>query len=199
MASDVFGILRPADNSGPKTVIVLGAPRGGTSMVAATLRKLGVMMGENLGHQHEDRKFRGDVPVEEMIETIKERNATQSLWGWKLPNSVYYLEKLMPHVRNPHLVAIFRNPFSISRSSAERDKREYDAKLLQVAVNHSKKVVDLIATIEVPTALAAFEAVMANREEFVRGLAGFINVTAEDAIQEALRTGINKELGYIRF
>src|SRR5215469_5858876 len=126
MADDVFGVLRPTNSDPKKTVVVLGAPRGGTSMVAAALRKLGVAMGENLGHQHEDRSFRAEVPLEEMIATVKKRNETHDLWGWKLPNNIYYLEQLFPHLRNPHFVAIFRNPYSISRSSAERDRRAYE-------------------------------------------------------------------------
>lgn len=199
MADDVFGILRPANPDPKKTVIVLGAPRGGTSMVAATLRKLGVMMGEKLGHQHEDRNFRRDVPLPQMVETIKRRNETCDLWGWKLPNSVYYVEKLIPHLRNPHFVAVFRNPYSISRSSAERDGRAYDARLLQVAANHTKLVVDLIGRLEAPTALAAFEAVLRGPEEFVRGLAEFIGRQVGNDLDEIVNQAINTGVGYVKF
>ncbi len=157
MADDVFGVLRRPNSNPQKTIVVLGAPRGGTSMVAVTLRKLGVMMGEKLGPQHEDRSFRREVPLADMIATVERRNAGYDLWGWKLPNNVYYLEDLLPHLRNPHLVAVFRNPYSVSRSSAARDGREYEARLLRIAANHTKRVVDLIAKLDHPTAITAFE------------------------------------------
>jgi hypothetical protein len=158
MADDVFGVLRAANSFPKKTVVVLGAPRGGTSMVAATLRKLGVMMGETLDSQHEDRHFRREVPLEDMIATVKRRDESYDLWGWKLPNAVYYVERLVPHLRNSHFVAVFRNPYSISRSSAECDNRTYGPRLLDVAVNHTKVLVDLIGRLDAPTALASLEA-----------------------------------------
>jgi hypothetical protein len=200
MADDVFRVLRPAQHGPQKTIVVLGAPRGGTSMVAATLRKLGVVMGEKLGHQHEDANFRRDVPLETMIATVQERNEKYDLWGWKMPNSVYYVEELLPHLRNPHFVAIFRNPFSISRSSSERDGREYSARLLQVAANHTKRVVDLIDRLEAPTALAGFEAVMQDRESFVRGLGEFVGVDANEAVVgQIVAEAIPQKLGYLTF
>ena len=200
MADDVFQILRPAQPGPHKTIIVLGAPRGGTSMVAATLRKLGVVMGEKLGHQHEDPSFRRDVPMETMIATVQERNEKHDVWGWKMPNSVYYVEELLPHLRNPHFVAIFRNPFSISRSSSERDNREYSARLLQVAANHTKRVVDLIDRLEAPTALAGFEGVMQHREIFVRELGDFVGVEANEAVVgQIVDEAIPKKLGYLSF
>ena len=200
MANDVFGILRPAIPGPQRTIVVLGAPRGGTSMVAATLRKLGVMMGEKLGHQHEDRSFRRDVPLADMVATVRARNASHDVWGWKLPNSVYYVEELLPHLRNPHFVAIFRNPYSISRSSAERDNREYEPRLLQAAANHTKRVVDLIDRLKGPTALAAFESVLQNREQFVRSLAEFVGLQPSDEdVGTVVAEAIPQKLGYLKF
>jgi hypothetical protein len=199
MADDVFGILRPANPDAKRTIIVLGTPRGGTSMVAATLRKLGVMMGERLGHQHEDPNFRGEVPLGDMLATVKQRNDTYDIWGWKLPNNVYYVEQLLPHLRNPHFVAVFRNPYSISRSSSERDRREYQARLLQVATNHTKTVVDLIGRLKAPTALTAFESAVRNREEFVRGLAEFVGVRPDgQLVATVAQEAINTDSGYLR-
>lgn len=200
MASDVFGIMRPAVSGPHKTIVVLGAPRGGTSMVAATLRKLGVMMGEKLGHQHEDPLFRKDVPIEEKIETVKRRNRENDVWGWKLPNTIYFIEELLPHLRNPHFVVVFRNPYSISRSSSERDGRDYDVRVLEVAANHTKKIVDLLARVEIPTALAAFESAIAEPAKFTQGLADFIGV-GEDSylVAAAAKQAVNTKLDYLRF
>ena len=200
MASDVFGILRPAIHGPQKTIVVLGAPRGGTSMVAATLRKLGIMMGERLGHQHEDPLFRKAVPLEEKVRTVERRNREHDVWGWKLPNSVYDLEELLPHLRNPHFVAIFRNPYSISRSSAERDGRDYDAHVLEVAVNHTKMVIDLVARLESPTALASFESAIKDPTKFTQGLADFIGVGGDEGlVASAAQQGVNTKLNYLKF
>ena len=200
MADDIFRVLHPAQPSPQKTVIVLGAPRGGTSMVAASLRKLGVVMGEKLGHQHEDASFRRDVPLENMIATVQQRNEKYDVWGWKMPNSIYYVEELLPHLRNPHFVAIFRNPFSISRSSSERDGRDYSIRLLQVAANHTKRIVDLMDRLQAPMALAGFEAVMQNREAFVRELGQYLGIeTNETLVSQVVAEAMPQKLGYLAF
>lgn len=198
MVDDVFHVLRPASSDRQKTIVVLGAPRGGTSMVAATLRSLGVMMGEKLGNQHEDPRFRRDIPIASMMQTILDRNTAHDVWGWKLPNTVYYVEKLLPYLRNPHFVAIFRNPYAISHSSAQRDERAYDVRLLKAAANHTKLVVDLIGRTNAPTALISFEAAIQQPERFVRSLAGFIGVPADNSkVHEVVGVAINRALGYV--
>jgi hypothetical protein len=51
-------ILRPGNLEPEKTLVVLGSPRGGTSMLAGLLRELGVHMGDRIDrHNHEDQAF----------------------------------------------------------------------------------------------------------------------------------------------
>ncbi|HVT26455.1 MAG TPA: hypothetical protein VHE81_00410 [Lacipirellulaceae bacterium] len=202
MAQDVFYVLRPPIHKPKRTIVVLGAPRGGTSMVSATLRKLGVMMGDRLGHQHEDPAFRREVPLEEKLATVQKRNAEHDVWGWKLPGAVYYIRDLLPHLQNPHFVAVFRNPLSVSRSSADRSGDEVNdnaIKLLQVALNATQKVVDVLKEIDAPAALVSFESVIQQPEAFARQLAAFVGVSDETLIAEAAGTAINKQLGYKKF
>jgi hypothetical protein len=110
------------------------------------------------------------------------------------------VENLLPHLRNPHFVAVFRNPFSISRSSAERDSRDFNLRLLQVAANHTKRVVDLLEKLEAPAALVCFESAVRQPETFVSNLAEFIGVevgevTATEVSQSAIQPG----KGYLEF
>jgi hypothetical protein len=203
MADDLFWVIRkPTEVQKQKTIVVMGAPRGGTSLVAATLRKLGIMMGDNLGHQHEDPLFRQEVPIHIKIATIKQRNIDYDVWGWKLPNNVYYIRELLPYLRNPYIVAIFRNPLSISRSSAERDGRIYELRLLSGAIKHTAKVAEFLMDTNAPAGLIAFESAVQDPHRFVNDLSRFIGLpggeTADAARIEAEKI-VNKELGYVRF
>ena len=65
----------------PATVVVFGVPRGGTTMMAGVVARCGVDIGSDLPVNLEDQAF-VSRSNEQMIETIRERNASTSLWGW---------------------------------------------------------------------------------------------------------------------
>ena len=118
--AEMFQVLRPIQY-GPhrRTLVVLGAPRGGTSMLAGTLDKLGVYMGDRIGHQKEDPRFRQDTTLEQKLQAIADNNARHRIWGWKLPNSIYYYGDLHAQLINPVFLTGYRNPFSVACSRHE--------------------------------------------------------------------------------
>jgi hypothetical protein len=200
VAEDLFVELRPARHDlRQKTVIVMGCPRGGTSLVTAVVRKLGVTMGERLGKQQEDPQFRAEVPLKQMIATIKKRNDEHDVWGWKLPNNVYYISSLLPYLRNPHFIVVFRNPLSISRSSAERDRRVYQTHLLEVPLGHYARIINFLKKDNSPAALTSFETIIKKPGKFARAAASWIDLKPDaEALQEA-KAIVQRNLGYVKF
>ena len=136
-----------------KTVIVLGAPRSGTSMTAGILDSLDVSMGNlraadqlNPGGYFEDIDFlklgddiyssvdneshgfnppaqsdllsvgrkNFDTKVEQLLES--RRLATRGHWGWKTTHTCYLLDLYLPHITDPHIVVVLRNPLNTARS-----------------------------------------------------------------------------------
>jgi hypothetical protein len=94
-----------------RTYVIAGVERGGTSPVAGAARVLGLYLGDGLHMNNEDPLFahRG---YHQTIETIKQRNSTHSVWGWKFPKAFLDLPLYVEHLRNPHLVVVFRDPVS---------------------------------------------------------------------------------------
>jgi len=91
------------------TYIVIGVPRSGTSMVAGILRILGIYMGENIKPgKHEDTDILWQQPPK-IIKTIKHRNATQKVWGFKDPNCARYIGLIEPYLINPRYIYIKRS------------------------------------------------------------------------------------------
>ena len=92
-----------------RTYIIAGVERGGTSPVAGAARVLGLFLGEGLHRNNEDPLFvhRG---YHETIKAIKLRNSTHSVWGWKFPKAFLSLPLYFEHLRNPHLIIVFRDP-----------------------------------------------------------------------------------------
>ncbi|MBW1723129.1 MAG: hypothetical protein JRJ78_13870 [Deltaproteobacteria bacterium] len=45
----------------------------------------------------------------------------EPLWGWKDPRNTLTARAYLPHLKNPHLVASFRDPLEVARSLAVRE------------------------------------------------------------------------------
>jgi hypothetical protein len=95
---------------GPRTYIVFGVMRGGTTMVAGVMRALGLPMGGEVNEDNQESAEFADRPIEQMTAAIEAHNRAHPVWGWKYPNAADYLDRLWPHLRNPHLICIFRDP-----------------------------------------------------------------------------------------
>ena len=105
-----------------RTIIVLGVPRSGTSMMAGILRCLGVMMGENIKpDKHEDLDFLFKDNMHR-IKTTALRNQLYTQWGWKDPWIGSYLHFLLPYLCNPVYVRITRNEKDAIKSDMKRNK-----------------------------------------------------------------------------
>ena len=105
--------------SGNRTILVTGIARSGTSMVAAVLRAAGLHMGD-LVHDvvHEDAQMQEVLRARDtamLRRLIDQRNAQHKQWGFKAPS----LHALMRYdevglFRNPHLIAIYRDPVAVA-------------------------------------------------------------------------------------
>lgn len=172
------------------TVPVIGCPRGGTSMVTGTLISLGVCMGEDLANRYqlEDAPFRSDTMTNKMLQTVSKMDEKYNKWGFKYPNSVYYMRQLIPNLRNPHPVFIFRNHLSIAESSASRDKNtKFGPYLLSTAYRHETAMTSLLSSMSFPAALYSFEAALAAPKDFIDSLIEFLHITpTQQQIQKAM-------------
>jgi hypothetical protein len=138
-------VVNPPTQDTEKTVVVLGAFRGGTSMVARALLELGVFMGERFGERlvyknFEDLDFQEllhrsaifdqkhlstyDFPpavIDAVIELAMQRDRNHRIWGWKYPGTAPYLlhTRLASQLRNPHFITVFRDPVAVFQHEAE--------------------------------------------------------------------------------
>lgn len=142
-------VANPPTPGAQKTVVVLGAFRGGTSLVARVLKALGVFMGAEFAHPDreydtvEDAEFQrllhrrdlltraeivpSDFRADEIAslrELIAERNARHDLWGWKYPGSVVWClhAGIERYLRNPHFVTVFRDPLAVFQHELDKDR-----------------------------------------------------------------------------
>ncbi|WP_455374461.1 hypothetical protein [Limibacillus halophilus] len=198
---DVIRAPKPAPE---RTVVVLGMPSGGTSMVAGSIRLLGVAMGENYDDANqEDLEFLDLVgslqplhngmgmPIESKFDQIRalvaRRNEAHAVWGWKDPHSRHYIRELLPSLRNPHVILIFRDNHAAAQRIHFRTKRDHLSTITEY-LEHMRSLVEFVRGGSFPLMLVSYERAVRMSEEFAAGLNDFVGAGAsEDALRKVAR------------
>ena len=177
-------------------VVVLGAYRGGTSMVAGVVRKLGIFMGERFdtesgGTNHEDLDFQlaSHFVIRFLIER---RNEAHEHWGWKDPASIMNIKKWHDALKDPKIIFIFRDVFAIAESEKNRNGSDFN-KALNFATNQQKLLADYFKDCPLPKIGLSYERSILDKTGCVVKIANFLNVSPNE---EAV--GIIKEGGYTK-
>lgn len=173
-----------------KTVIVLGAPRGGTSMVAGSLHYLGVQMGDKLTEAtYEYPAIINAIAghnLSKVRELVAEQNSKYQIWGWKQPTHIeYFFDKILPILKNPILIAIYRDVLSIAnrnRISAGLDVPGNMLASLNLYHNMTKRIIEVGA----PTLLISYEKSIQRPDNLVNGIAAVLGITDFQAIAKAV-------------
>tara|TARA_R110002073_G_scaffold158890_1_gene314171 strand:- start:1465 stop:2151 length:687 start_codon:yes stop_codon:yes gene_type:complete len=203
-------VLNPelVKDTSPRTYVIFGSPRGGTSMVAGICRIMGLNIGEDLPANCEDPDFNLEILHRQQVETsghlpdalakrkqqvetsvhlwnaIAERNQKLATWGWKYPRASHYLPDLISGLRNPHFVCIFRDMVSIAKRPIHGKERNSEG-ALKMAHQLVSNNIKLITDSKVPTLVLSYEHALMNRKEFCQDIAGFLGSEDSEALVAA--------------
>jgi hypothetical protein len=176
----------------PRTLIVLGPARSGTSMAAAMLQEIGVAMGEGLGATVQDavlsdmarRHLDLGQPLDmaALDRVIAERNARHTVWGWKFPSHI--LEPFYRRMRAPHLVVMLRDPVAVALRESRAQGLNPEL-CLSRAVQDLARLAGWLETVPWPVLYLSYERAMIDRAATARALAGFAGLEPPDAVLAA--------------
>ncbi len=174
---------------GPRTVIVIGHARSGTSLVARALHLAGVPMWLHspLTSNYEDKEF-----VEVLQETVKSpqldeaqlnrliaaRNCAYETWGFKAPTALEALPYLLRHTRNPHVILVFRDMLA----TCLREKLSVDSEpweTFESILSYQTSMVTMLRNTDVPCFLVSYEKAILSPEFFCRKLGAFLQWGAD--------------------
>lgn len=185
-----------------RTVVVLGVARGGTSMMASALSRLGVFMGEVEDGNLEDSSFRSswirgdDQAVAEMIAA---RNASHAIWGTKFPGIWETVEKCATMFRNPVYVLVARDAISITARGISTG-----AVKVENALRNIDRVGQIYSTYcgfllaqKRPTLLVSYEKAIASPRPFVSRLAAFLRLGDQFMIDDIVNGGEADHAAYL--
>lgn len=175
-------VINPACHDQPKTFVVLGVSRGGTSLVAGILRLSGVFMGHKVAHDsHEDAEFHSH-DAEALKTLIQARNAEQADWGWKYPHAVEYLDEIRDSLRNPHFIVIFRDLLGV----AQGFNRKHQIPIVDaIAEAHQRyaKVARFVTQCNDPLLTISYEKAITQQRPLLDDLAAFCGLDLPPATQ----------------
>jgi len=163
---------------GPRTYIVFGVMRGGTSMVAGVMRGLGVYMGPDIAAENHESAAFAHQSIPEMRKAITACNELQQIWGWKNPNAADYVDRLWQDLRNPHLICVFRDSVSngqgLNRWHPIGSIQGVHQTLLQ-----QQKNLGLLLMRQCPSLLISYEKATRHPEQFVMELSDWVGISAD--------------------
>lgn len=188
LENDGLVLQKRGDDAGvPRTVVVVGVPRGGTTMVAGALHHVGVFMGESIGNTYEDRPLSNAFETENWAEVRKivgRRNAGYDVWGWKRPSSFKYLDAVDAALRNPHYVVVFRDMLSIAK------RREISMGIsvsdtLHGTIGAYSRIASFFSESSRPAMMVSYEKCLTHKEAFLQELVGFVGGDAGTSVSSA--------------
>lgn len=198
----VFATAWPGEpGEAQRTFVVVGLPRGGTSMAARCLHELGVPMGRVGNATYEDADFvtlvnrlraEGEAEAgirDELRALIARRNAEHDVWGWKVPGLP--VPGVIEALRNPCLVVVHRDTVALCSRMAASEGADFLA-----AYRHfgrlEAELHERVLSLSCPRLFVSYEKALADPDAFVSALARFAGVTDEvrrRAATEAVEPG----------
>lgn len=189
-------ILREGQDGEHKTVVIVGVQRGGTSMVAGVARELGIDLGTNLGNNHEDPEFLSH-DADEILGVVERRNADKDVWGWKMPHASEYLDRVVPELRNPFVIVVFRNVLAMAESQMKRSEASFE-NAFKFSSRRLAQVCEMVPTVDAPLMLVNYEKAIAEPTRFVDEMVRFLRLQPAEAEVAAAVRMIDPTIGYQR-
>lgn len=163
----------------PRTYIVTGLIKGGTSVVAALLELMGIPMGRGIEKFDDDNTLRQLLSVKDYRALIKSRVKT---WGFKYPGiGAEQLRIIEERVNNPHFVLVFRDPMAVTMHDG-RDKTNRCGRLLYVKSQYLLELSGFIRSAQSPIAVISYEKLLINKEEEIIKLARFCEIEIDEKV-----------------
>ncbi|MEP5154747.1 hypothetical protein [Planktotalea sp.] len=149
------------DQTAPNTIVVLGPPRSGTSMISGILRLLGIYMGECTNTNNEDPRFNKRQSVESIRELIGSNNQDYpQQWGWKQPSTYLYYDKVADVVRAPIFIVSYRNILASSASKLKHTDTGDIGRLVGGYARNYLRIAKLLKEHDGPRILVNYEKVL---------------------------------------
>lgn len=183
--------LRPPDPSGrtlqnPRTLILSGVARSGTSMVARVLHGAGVYLGDHMDRVvFEDNEFsalfdQAELDLDQFQTLLHRRDDQFPIWGFKRPHLHVHGPAPLRLCRNPFVVLTVRDPVAIAERNAISEQRD-PLQSMSLAIDDLQQMLHFSRALECPVMLISYEKAVSQPAGFVTRLLEFCGLHVDEA------------------
>jgi hypothetical protein len=147
----------------PKTVLVLGVSRSGTSMLAGALDHGGIPFGHYIRPLYECQRLSHYMEKGQWgaFEAQVTENNRKQIWGWKRPSIVNHLDEVVARVDRPLCLVMFRDLVAVElrnrRALPEKSTPDWHLANIQRNMRIQLRFLNQIWDRGLPAALLSFE------------------------------------------
>ncbi len=178
-----------------KVVVILGQPRGGTSLISGILHHLGVYIGENLNRgtfedskiKHAISKFKSNpeifLSLRDLLDSKYENWAFKITAAFRDNNS----DAIIQTLKDPIFIIIIKDIASIAIRRQSMSKR-HERGILHLLTNAHNTYGSILGLIEQHSGkklLMSYEKILDSPDEAVNAIAEFVGVHERELIQRA--------------
>ena len=176
----------------PKTFIIGGNFRGGTTAVAQLLARLGIYLGEDLASHgnHEDLAFQRlltepELNADELAKLTHKRNQSHPIWGFKFPGAHTFMPDMLSCFRNPRLIFVFRDPIAVADCENRRSGQNH-IQMMQRTAQFNAHMVELMTQLPDRTHGISYEMLRARTSKVVDQLVDFLELEVAADLKQVL-------------
>jgi len=183
-------VVRANAHPGRGTVLVLGTPRGGTSVVAGICHMLGVPMGLDIDESNmEDREFRRTLVAND-LRTSAERyfrhlHRRHDLVGVKSPVVIDRLGEFFDVIPEPVLIVVSRDVYATAQREAVSGNEFFSS--LREVIRRKFAVLDFVEAASAPLLVVSYERLMQDPDHAVESIARFITGSVDPELVRRTR------------
>jgi hypothetical protein len=189
-------VLNPGNNKEKRTLIILGAARSMTSLLAGMLHCGGLNFGKNIAPIYEDIKLSRSMEnknEEAFNQNLADRNK-DAIWGWKRPSIINHFDNVIPKLRNPHVIVIMRDVAAIAMRNQIARSGQMNAKEIssnmRINLHIQQKSLAKANEYKLPLCIVSAEKMKSTPIETAQGCASFFGIdTDTDSAKAFLEKG----------
>lgn len=175
--------IRAKNHHDQRTAVVVGPPRGGTSMVAGALHHLGVYMGEVTGVAFEESQLSSAIENQDRDRVraiVAERDDEHEVWGWKRPSGFKFLSLIEEEFTNPYYLLVFRDVFGLALRRDISMPGSFElTKTMHNSLGAYGRMVDHVETTSQPCLLLSYEKCLYRPDVAVDAMAEFLGLVSD--------------------
>lgn len=152
---------------------------------------------------HEEILAQRDRYEIKIRELLSRKQSPGMIWGWKLPWTNLTIELFLPHLQNPHIVVVFRNPLANAHSFVKHNRILNQFQSLRLINFYNNRILSFLGEHpELPLMFVAYEDILRDPVKVMQELSDFLGlelsetmirntqefVIPREKIQEAKRT-----------